>query len=161
MIITVTMNPAIDKTVEIDEMKRGGLNRIIKSEYDVGGKGINVSKTIRELGGKSIATGFAAGSTGETIRRYLEENEIKTDFIEVGGETRTNTKVYEKTGELTELNELGPIITEEQTKLLWKSCRNMRRQTYCSFWQEAYRAEWIKIFMRKSHAQRMKKARRF
>lgn len=50
MIITVTMNPAIDKTVEIDSLIQGGLNRISKVEYDAGGKGINVSKTIRELG---------------------------------------------------------------------------------------------------------------
>ena len=56
MIITVTMNPAIDKTVEIDCLQQGGLNRISKVEYDAGGKGINVSKTIFELGGKSIAT---------------------------------------------------------------------------------------------------------
>ena len=55
VIITVTMNPAIDKTVEIDCLQQGGLNRISKVEYDAGGKGINVSKTIFELGGKSIA----------------------------------------------------------------------------------------------------------
>lgn len=118
MIVTVTMNPAIDKTVDIDHMERGGLNRILRAEYDVGGKGINVSKTIRELGEKSVATGFIAGSTGETIRKFLEENGIATDFVTVAGETRTNTKVYEKTGELTELNELGPVITEEQMECL-------------------------------------------
>lgn len=118
MIVTVTMNPAIDKTVEINHMERGGLNRIIRAEYDVGGKGINVSKTIRELGEKSVATGFIAGSTGATIKNFLDENEIKTDFVEVEGETRTNTKVYEKTGELTELNELGPEISEVQVESL-------------------------------------------
>ena len=58
MIITVTMNPAIDRTLEIDSLVRGGLNRIGRVEYDAGGKGINVSRTIRELGGKTIATGF-------------------------------------------------------------------------------------------------------
>lgn len=120
MIVTVTMNPAIDKTVEIDHMERGGLNRIIRAEYDVGGKGINVSKTIYELGEKSIATGFIGGSAGATIKRFLEEKGIGTDFVEVDGETRTNTKVYEKTGELTELNELGPVITEEQMERLLK-----------------------------------------
>lgn len=118
MIVTVTMNPAIDKTVEIDRMERGGLNRITRAEYDVGGKGINVSKTIRELGEKSIATGFIGGSTGETIQKFLKENGILTDFVTVDGETRTNTKVYEKIGELTELNELGPVITEAQVESL-------------------------------------------
>ena len=67
MIITVTMNPAIDKTVDLDVLQQGGLNRIRHVEYDAGGKGINVSKTIRELGGSSIATGFLAGGSGRTI----------------------------------------------------------------------------------------------
>ena len=70
MIVTVTMNPAIDKTVEIGCLQQGGLNRISKVEYDAGGKGINVSKTIYELGGRSIATGFLAGNAGRTIKRH-------------------------------------------------------------------------------------------
>ena len=81
MIITVTMNPAIDKTVEIDQLLPGGLNRIRKVEYDAGGKGINVSKTIRELGGTSIATGFLGGNAGKTIQSVLGKKEIGNDFI--------------------------------------------------------------------------------
>ena len=69
MIVTVTMNPAIDKTVEIDTLCPGGLNRIQRVEYDAGGKGINVSKTIKELGGESIAVGFLGGNSGRTIVR--------------------------------------------------------------------------------------------
>lgn len=114
MIITVTMNPAIDKTVDIDELVHGGLNRIKRVEYDAGGKGINVSKTIRELGGSSIATGFLGGNNGKTIANVLKDKEIETDFIWVEGETRTNTKVFEENGALTELNEPGPVITEEK-----------------------------------------------
>ena len=118
MIITVTMNPAIDKTVEIDQLIPGGLNRIQKVEYDAGGKGINVSKTIRELGETSIATGFLGGNTGKTIQNVLNEKEIRNDFIQVDGETRTNTKVFEKNGAVTELNEPGPVISEEQIQML-------------------------------------------
>lgn len=110
MIVTVTMNPAIDKTIDVDYLERGGLNRIQHVELDAGGKGINVSKTIKELGGESIATGFIAGNSGKIIENVLMEKQIKTDFIEVSGETRTNTKVFETTGELTELNEPGPEI---------------------------------------------------
>lgn len=110
MIVTVTMNPAIDKTVEIDRLERGGLNRISHVEIDAGGKGINVSKAIHELGGQSIAVGFIAGSTGKMIRSVMDEWQIENDFIEVSGETRTNTKVFEKTGELTELNEPGLLV---------------------------------------------------
>lgn len=118
MIVTVTMNAAIDKTVEITKLNPGGLNRIHKVEYDAGGKGINVSKTIHELGGKSIATGFLAGNAGKTIEDVLKKKGIQTDFVWTDGETRTNTKVLEENGEVTELNEPGPEITEEQEKAL-------------------------------------------
>ena len=111
MIITVTMNPAIDKTVEVSKFTYGSLNRIQKVEYDAGGKGINVSKTICELGGQSIATGFLAGNNGQTIVNVLKAKGIDCDFVEVEGETRTNTKVVETDGTLTELNEPGPCIT--------------------------------------------------
>ncbi len=118
MIVTVTMNPAIDKTVDIDRLECGGLNRIKHVELDAGGKGINVSKTIHELGGTSIATGFIAGNTGKMIQSVMEEWQIQNDFIEVSGETRTNTKVFESTGELTELNEPGPTVSEADIQAL-------------------------------------------
>ena len=118
MIVTVTMNPAIDKTVDIDALERGGLNRIHHVELDAGGKGINVSKTIHELGGTSLATGFIAGNAGKIIRNVMEEWQIENDFIEVSGETRTNTKVFESSGELTELNEPGPGVEEKDIKAL-------------------------------------------
>lgn len=114
MIVTVTMNPAIDKTIEISSLNHGGLNRIKKVEYDAGGKGINVSKTIRELGGESTAVGFLGGNSGKTIENVLKERGIACDFIWVEGETRTNTKVFEENGMVTELNEPGPVITKEQ-----------------------------------------------
>lgn len=118
MIVTVTMNPAIDKTVEVDLMEKGGLNRINHVELDAGGKGINVSKTIHELGGSSIVTGFIAGNTGKIIQNVMDEWKIQSDFIEVAGETRTNTKVFEKSGDLTELNEPGPEISEKDIQAL-------------------------------------------
>ncbi len=120
MIVTVSMNPAIDKTVEIDALVPGGLNRIRKVEYDAGGKGINVSKTICELGGESIATGFLGGNAGKTIANVLEDRGIKSDFIWVDGETRTNTKVFEESGAVTELNEPGPVISDAQIEELLK-----------------------------------------
>ena len=124
MIVTVTMNPAIDKTVEIGEFQYGGLNRIQKVEYDAGGKGINVSKTIRELGGVSVATGFLGGNTGRTIDNVLKELEIQSDFIWVEGETRTNTKVFDEHGVLTELNEPGVKISQKHIDQLLKKLEN-------------------------------------
>ena len=114
MIVTVTMNPAIDKTIDIEAMDQGGLNRIQHVEYDAGGKGINVSKTIRQLQGKSIATGFLGGNAGKTIENVLHTQGIDADFVWVEGETRTNTKVVEKNGTVTELNEPGPEISSAQ-----------------------------------------------
>ena len=118
MIVTVTMNPAIDKTVEIGYLQQGGLNRISKVEYDAGGKGINVSKTICELGGKSIATGFLAGNAGRTIKNVLYEKGIQNDFVWIKGETRTNTKVFEENGMVTELNEPGAVPSADELKEL-------------------------------------------
>ncbi|MBE7722777.1 1-phosphofructokinase [Lacrimispora indolis] len=120
MIVTVTMNPAIDKTVDIERFERGDLNRIKRVELDAGGKGINVSKTIKELGGESIATGFVGGTSGTIIKQVLADLSIQTDFVEVKGETRTNLKVVEETGEVTELNEPGPEVSEEQLNDLLK-----------------------------------------
>ncbi|MDO5417599.1 MAG: 1-phosphofructokinase [Lachnospiraceae bacterium] len=118
MIITVTMNPAIDKTVDIERLERGGLNRIQNVEMDAGGKGINVSKTIKALGGESLAVGFLGGKAGEAIESVLKDWGIPADFIQVGGETRTNLKVVEKMGEVTELNEPGPAVSEAQVEEL-------------------------------------------
>ena len=110
MIITVTMNPAIDKTIELNTFVHGDLNRIQKVILDAGGKGINVSKTIRALGGESLATGFLGGRNGDYIQDVLQELLIKTDFVKIEGETRVNTKIVESAGMVTELNEKGPII---------------------------------------------------
>lgn len=118
MIITVTMNPAIDKTVDLDNFIHGGLNRLKNVLHDAGGKGINVSKTIHALGGKTIATGFVGGNGGLIINKVLEEQNIATDFIVVDGETRTNLKVVEQNGFVTELNEPGPNISAGDLELL-------------------------------------------
>ncbi len=118
MIVTVTMNPAIDKTSEVGSLTKGGLNRIIRSVYDAGGKGINVSKTIKALGGESIATGFLGGSSGRAIADALDSLGIDNDFVWTEGETRTNIKIVESSGGLTELNESGPFIPREKAEEL-------------------------------------------
>ncbi len=118
MIITVTMNPAIDKTVELEQLERGSLNRLKNVITDVGGKGINVSKTIRELGGETIAAGFIGGGGGSLIKRVLQEQGIKSDFVEIKNEIRTNMKVVEANGFVTELNEPGPVVSLEELERL-------------------------------------------
>lgn len=123
MIYTITMNPAIDKTIELDELRLGGLNRIKTVIQDVGGKGINVSKTIKALGGVSIALGFVGGNTGKIIVDALDELEIEHDFVELDEPTRINTKAIETSGRVTEINEPGPIVNANQVEKILAKVR--------------------------------------
>lgn len=118
MIVTVTMNPAIDKTVDVETFFHGGLNRVKHIIMDAGGKGINVSKTIKALGGDSIATGFLGGNNGDSIEKMLKGDKVNTEFVLVSGETRINTKIVEADGTVTELNEAGPEISEREISKL-------------------------------------------
>ncbi len=118
MIITVTMNPAVDKTVEVETLQCGELNRLENVINDAGGKGINVSKTIKALGGSSLATGFIGGSSGISIENVLNKMQIKCDFVHIDAQTRTNMKVVEKSGRVTELNEPGPQINQSDMQKL-------------------------------------------
>lgn len=114
MIYTVTLNPAFDKTVEIPSLAVGAVNRITGMRTDPGGKGINVSKVIRELGGESTAVGILGGSTGRMIQDALEAMEIKTGFRFSEGETRTNLKVIDPVNHTnTDINEPGCSVPEE------------------------------------------------
>ncbi len=115
MIKTVTLNPAVDKTVEINDFKVGEVNRISSIRLDAGGKGINVSKTIKALDGSSIATGFLAGRNGDYIKDCLDKMQVPGDFLFVKGETRTNLKVVDRRNKTnTDINEPGLIeVTEE------------------------------------------------
>lgn len=121
MIITVTINPAVDKTVEIEELKYGELNRFKNVISDAGGKGINVSKAIKALGGNSIASGFIGGSNGVFIETVLNELNINCDFIHIQQNTRSNLKIVENNGRVTELNEPGSkILPNEIDNLIEK-----------------------------------------
>ncbi|MDR0512141.1 MAG: 1-phosphofructokinase family hexose kinase, partial [Treponema sp.] len=111
MIITVTLNPALDKTANVDKMKTGGLNRLHDLRLDAGGKGLNVSSVISALGGNSIATGFVGGGSGAELLSLVSAKGLNADFLRIAGVTRTNLKVIDSEGELTELNEPGPKIS--------------------------------------------------
>ncbi len=114
MIITVTMNPAIDKTAEVDRIVVDGLNRLSNVKLDIAGKGINVSKTIKALGGESLAIAVVAGSSGDFIIKGLNALDIREKHLSIKGNTRTNLKVMNFKKSITELNEMGPSITEDE-----------------------------------------------
>ena len=112
MIYTVTLNPALDKTVTVPGLAVDEVNRIVEVREDPGGKGINVSKVIAKLGGKSCALALLGGTVGEKIKGMLERDGIDVWAFEVQGETRTNLKVVDpKLDTHTDINEPGPEIT--------------------------------------------------
>lgn len=119
MIITVTLNPAMDKTVTIDELVLGETNRVKESRTDPGGKGINVSRVLRELGQSSLAMGFVSGSVGRFIEASLNEIGIVDDFIHTPGQTRTNFAIVEERRDVTTLiAEKGPHTEPHYTQEL-------------------------------------------
>ena len=109
MIITVTLNPAIDQTLVLERLTTGDTNRVRDSRIDPGGKGINVSRVLRELGRESLAAGLAPGSLGRFIEHSLLDQGILCDFVHTRGQTRTNlTVVDEAAHETTLLSYRGP-----------------------------------------------------
>lgn len=111
MVYTVTFNPAVDYIVHTDELKVGMTNRSEREEIYFGGKGINVSLVLRELGIKSKALGFVAGFTGAAIEKALSESGVDADFVHLdNGFSRINVKI--KSSAETELNGSGPDIPE-------------------------------------------------
>src|SRR6056297_2417420 len=114
MIKTVTLNPAVDKTIIVERFKLNHLNRIKKVHKDAGGKGINVSKMLKNLGQPSTASGFLGGAAGDYIKNEVEKMGIKTEFVETAEETRTNTKMVDPIkNTFTDLNEAGAFISGE------------------------------------------------
>lgn len=118
MICTVTFNPSLDYIVRVDDMRLGVINRTTYEQVLPGGKGINVSIVLGNLGHESRALGFLAGFTGAEIARRVREAGVDADFIEVAeGMSRINAKI--KSNEETELNGQGLLITETDIEQLY------------------------------------------
>jgi len=125
-IITVTLNPAMDKTIKINNLEIGRVNRISEVRYDIGGKGINVSEVLMSFGIKSIVTGFLGGHYAETFKTQLMKKRIETKFFKLLGDTRINTKIIDTaTGVCTDINEVGPYVPEEVLERFLQSFKVM------------------------------------
>lgn len=111
MIYTVTLNPAIDKTVVIEDLRPGCVNRVASVRTDAGGKGINVSKCLKALGETSVAAGIFAGAAGEQLTAMLTQLEIPVLQVAAQGQSRTNLKIIDPVKkENTDINEPGPRV---------------------------------------------------
>lgn len=120
MIYTLTLNPALDYTIKLENLYLGKINITKETEILPGGKGINVSTVLKNLEIESIAIGFISGFTGKEIERKLNENNIKTEFIGLENQnSRINIKIIEKTKE-TAINTKGPNILKEDIEKLYK-----------------------------------------
>jgi 1-phosphofructokinase/tagatose 6-phosphate kinase len=117
MIITVTLNAAIDRTVAVPNFRLGNRHRAVETRTVAGGKGINVARALKLLGRPVIATGFAGGPTGNRLLEQLRTEAVLTDFTRIAGETRINLAVIDPTsGEQTEINERGPAVSPEEVE---------------------------------------------
>lgn len=112
MIYTVTVNPALDYVLQLPEVKDGETNRSNDTQFLAGGKGINVSQILNQLGVDNTAWGFVGGFTGEELIRQLNVKKINSDFVRISDDTRVNVKIHAQ--EETEINAAGPDITDQE-----------------------------------------------
>src|SRR4051795_9028647 len=118
MIITVTLNAAIDKTLAVPNFRLGRRHRAVEQTSMAGGKGVNVARALKRLGQPVIATGVAGGPTGTRIIEQLTDEAILNDFVRIREESRTSTAVVDPTtGDQTEINERGPAVAEGELEL--------------------------------------------
>jgi 1-phosphofructokinase/tagatose 6-phosphate kinase len=118
MIITVTLNAALDKTLEVPNFTPGRRHRTVDQKTMPGGKGVNIARAIKRLGQPVIATGLAGGATGSRIVEALNDEAILNSFVRIREESRTNTAVLDPTTGLhTEINERGPSVSPRELEL--------------------------------------------
>ncbi len=118
MILTVTLNPAVDKTYTTGSLIMGQVNRMRTVNNIAGGKGINVAKILRQYGYPVLTAGFLGGYTGEFINAYMKEIGTQCRFTKVAGETRTSINVIAEDGYVTEMLEPGPAISGFELEML-------------------------------------------
>jgi 1-phosphofructokinase/tagatose 6-phosphate kinase len=118
VILTVTLNAAIDRTVAVPSFRLGERHRAVEARSIAGGKGVNVARALKLLGRPVIAAGLTGGATGNRLLEQLNRESVMTAFTRIAGESRTNLAVIDPTsGEQTEINERGPKVSAEEVDL--------------------------------------------
>jgi 1-phosphofructokinase/tagatose 6-phosphate kinase len=119
MIVTVTLNAAVDRTLTVPNFQRGQRHRASSALTLAGGKGINIARALKTIGVPVVATGLAGGRTGTRIVEELQSEAILNDFVRIDGESRTSTAVVDPAGSsYTEINEWGPSVTPAELAIL-------------------------------------------
>jgi 1-phosphofructokinase family hexose kinase len=117
MIVTVTLNPGLDRTLLVPEILFNDVLRAAQSQQNAAGKGLNVSRALKALGVESLATGLLGGRTGQMLVDGLNALEIRHDFVTIAGETRTNVVILEGDSQrYVKVNEAGPTITDAEQR---------------------------------------------
>ncbi len=113
MILTITLNPSVDIAYQLDTFHLDTVNRVEKVQKTAGGKGLNVTRVLKQVGEDVVATGFIGGEIGSYVKKQLTRNDIKNSFVEIGNETRNCIAVLHD-GQQTEILEQGPTIQEHE-----------------------------------------------
>jgi len=130
MIATVTLNPALDKKIFVDTLLFNDTNHIQKVNTDIGGKGINASRMLKELGCPTVTLGFVGGHTGKFVEHVLTTQSIATDFVHVDDETRTNFDILESDNAVpTAFDAPGPTVSEDDIDELLVKVRKIARKS--------------------------------
>jgi len=128
VIVTVTMNAAIDRTLTVPNFQRGQRHRASQGLTLAGGKGINIARALKGLGVPVVATGLAGGRTGTRIVEELTSEAILNDFVRIDDESRTSTAIVDPTGSsYTEVNEWGPHVEPEELEILLEKLAYLSR----------------------------------
>ncbi|QKG77696.1 tagatose-6-phosphate kinase [Streptococcus canis] len=113
MILTITLNPSVDIAYQLDTFHLDTVNRVEKVQKTAGGKGLNVTRVLKQIGEDVVATGFIGGEIGSYVKKQLTRNDIKNSFVEIGNETRNCIAILHD-GQQTEILEQGPTIQEHE-----------------------------------------------
>lgn len=129
MILTITLNPSVDRRYTIDSFEKGQIFRTDDFQYTPGGKGINVTKVIKAFNQPVNATGFLGGRSGEYIKDQLDEMDINHDFISINGETRSCLAILSDDGSQTEILESGPSVSSQKVSHFYESYKEILKST--------------------------------